>query len=851
MQNIQFTHVIGIGADMCLDLGAKFSSAGYCIKEDGFEKVTDIRWDLDYSSSDFPKVPTAIAYHRTDPRKLKWGLSAVNMTEDEKEEYEEVIELFKLHLDEDFMNNPGEVPTLPDGTSALTIISDYLKELHKCICEEMRLSMDDDQDFNSKKELFQYCLTVPSKWSTNARNNMIRASILAGIISREDPPERLIIISDLEAAILYTELSPDGIHAESGESILVCDIGGSSVDIAVFTKYVEGSKRILVETTPRYFKYNCVSDELDARMAESLNRNATPYGFDQGKKEAMSQEFLKNFTTEFKSVFGSDLTFLDNRYDVSTGYFTSGIEEFVIPPSMIHEQVFEPVISEIVDVMDYQIGELNERGSNLDYIVLTGGFIPNFYLVKSIKERFGDKVKEIVSPPKGASLTLSRGATYSVLLDPYDEVLVMDAETRVVNNLVEYNKRRFVTIGIDLGTLFSTASYALTGEDKQADDVHDITKWPKNRLHLSSKVPSAIRYHLTDPTIYKCGYEALLMSDTEKEEYGEVIQQFKLYLDEDKYHDTIEPLPEGLTILKVFSDYLTSMYSNICTQIKHSSNYRSEGIMQRKFLYCLTVPATYSNKSKAILREACIRADMISRYDHFDRLIMISESEAAVLYAEKKTSQFNADDTMLVCEAGFYTINLALFKKSTFEGGTKSFQEVLDGRSIPFDSEQVINEYFIKYVTDVLDGFEYELEEEWAWKSLLKHLHYAVKPVILDNNDDENEVFDFLLSLPGAEIETDGFNLNEEGLVIESRLLRQHVFDPTIEKIMSMIEWQLNQVHDTELNYIILVGELGQTDYLRTKVEDRFSEYVGSICVPERGDRAVARGAVYHALDSH
>lgn len=256
--------------------------------------------DLDYSSNDFPKVPTAIAYHRTDPRKLKWGLSAVNMTEDEKEEYEEVIELFKLHLDEDFMNNPGEVPTLPDGTSALTIISDYLKELHKCICEEMRLSMDDDQDFNSKKELFQYCLTVPSKWSINARNNMIRASILAGIISREDPPERLIIISDLEAAILYTELSPDGIHAESGESILVCDIGGSSVDIAVFTKFVEGSKRILVETTPRYFKYNCVSDELDARMAESLNRNATPYGFDQGKKETMSQEFLKNFTTEFK-----------------------------------------------------------------------------------------------------------------------------------------------------------------------------------------------------------------------------------------------------------------------------------------------------------------------------------------------------------------------------------------------------------------------------------------------------------------------------------------------------------------------------------------------------------------------
>lgn len=38
---------------------------------------------------------------------------------------------------------------------------------------------------------------------------------------------------------------------------------------------------------------------------------------------------------------------------------------------------------------------------------------------------------------------------------------------------------RFFSLNIvlDLGTLFSTASYALTGEDKQADDVHDITKW--------------------------------------------------------------------------------------------------------------------------------------------------------------------------------------------------------------------------------------------------------------------------------------------------------------------------------------------------------------------------------------
>lgn len=57
---------------------------------------------------------------------------------------------------------------------------------------------------------------------------------------------------------------------------------------------------------------------------------------------------------------------------------------------------------------------------------------------------------------------------------------------------------------------------------------------PKNSLSLVAKVPTAIRYHLTDPTIYKCGFEAINISPQEQEEYGDVIRRFKLYLKEDQ-----------------------------------------------------------------------------------------------------------------------------------------------------------------------------------------------------------------------------------------------------------------------------------------------------------------------------
>jgi hypothetical protein len=113
---------------------------------------------------------------------------------------------------------------------------------------------------------------------------------------------------------------------------------------------------------------------------------------------------------------------LADRYNESTGCFKSGIDEFEIEPEMIEQLVFDHTLSEILDIMDDQIYQLTDRDLNLDYIVLTGGFIPNFYLFKSIKKRFGEKVKEIISPMNGAALTLSRGATYSVLLDPYDGV---------------------------------------------------------------------------------------------------------------------------------------------------------------------------------------------------------------------------------------------------------------------------------------------------------------------------------------------------------------------------------------------------------------------------------------------
>ena len=62
----------------------------------------------------------------------------------------------------------------------------------------------------------------------------------------------------------------------------------------------------------------------------------------------------------------------------------------------------------------------------------------------------------------------------------------------------------------------------------------------------------------------------------------------------------------------------------------------------------------WSDKSKQAMRDAAILAGIINEDDHHDRLMLISEPEAAAIYCEKTCEQFDmADgDEFMICDAG-------------------------------------------------------------------------------------------------------------------------------------------------------------------------------------------------------
>lgn len=162
-----------------------------------------------------------------------------------------LLSKFKLYLDEHLQNE-----TLPNGLNVIDVIADYLGLFHIHVCSELLKGFAGNYD-QSKFRYVKYnneiiknlkatanvflllltsnqCLTVPAMWTDRAKAAMREAAIRAGLVLRSDPPERLTLISEPEAAALYCEKKSEQFNLSHGQRFMICDAGGGTVDLIVF-----------------------------------------------------------------------------------------------------------------------------------------------------------------------------------------------------------------------------------------------------------------------------------------------------------------------------------------------------------------------------------------------------------------------------------------------------------------------------------------------------------------------------------------------------------------------------------------------------------------------------------------
>ncbi|KAG2204055.1 hypothetical protein INT47_007049 [Mucor saturninus] len=400
-----------------------------------------------------------------------------------------------------------------------------------------------------------------------------------------------------------------------------------------------------------------------------------------------------------------------------------------------------------------------------------------------------------------------------------------------------------VVISYDFGTTFSGASYAFTHNQNSNAEVFDVQKWPHKGGNFYPKTPTLSVYKISDPkTLVDWGHGAkkmMLKPQAAKENI--ILSNFKLNLD--------ESLHKGIAAnhrspVNNIADYLRVLHEYVLEDVTRgfAKNYDPSS-----FRYCLTVPAMWSDLAKSTMRRAAILAGLVSQDDPQDRLILISEPEAAALYCEKMCEQVNLNkgDRMMICDAGGGTVDLIVFEvlDDRLESN-KRLKEVTKG--IGESCGSVFLDHNFRTLMEEKLGDQVKRLPAAAMNNLMDQFVDNIKPEF-DGLDDQ--YLNIPVSVNLAELNIDTDCLDEGTMALRADELKEKVFEPVIKRVIALLEKQYNEVHDKNLSCIFLVGGFGSSNYLFQRVHEVFDSRVKQILCPPRAAMAVVRGAVYFGLN--
>ncbi|KAI8604209.1 hypothetical protein EDD21DRAFT_301152 [Dissophora ornata] len=386
-------------------------------------------------------------------------------------------------------------------------------------------------------------------------------------------------------------------------------------------------------------------------------------------------------------------------------------------------------------------------------------------------------------------------------------------------------------VAIDFGTTFSGVAYSF----KSNGDVIEMTSWPQ-QANLYGKVPTVSAYSKENDRMHSWGYAAKAAMLTPAGRNLDLLQKFKLFLDND-LAPYLPPLPRTINPQNAISDYLRAIHTYAIGEIIKNT---AGGMVfdQSHIQYCLTVPAMWTDAAKGVMRQTAIQAGLIQPNDPAHRLLLVSEPEAAAMYCERKCEQFNLrhGDRFMICDAGGGTVDLIVFQVD-YSSGTRHLIEVTRGSGASCGSG-FLDENFSMLVRQKLQ--RYDLQPK-AWAQIMEEFVFMHKPQF-DGDDDS---FISMPSSVGNLVDLD-MRLEDGLLAISAQEMREIVFDPVVNQVLGLIDGQLVQAQ--QCSAIFLVGGFGSSPYLHKRVQQEFEARVPLIRYPPRPDLAVVRGAVYHGL---
>ncbi|KAI1143759.1 actin-like ATPase domain-containing protein [Hypoxylon sp. FL0543] len=388
---------------IALDFGTTFSGIAYAFCNPG--KKPEVNPILDWPGLEGhrqPKVPTLISYDPHDSTNFKWG-GQVDWRSD-------AVQGVKLLLDPDQPqpvylptgNAKGDLKRLPKDP--VDIAADFIGAIYKHALSKIESAgVKSYVDFCQK----QFVLSVPAVWSDKAKDRTMRAAKQAGI-------HPVILIKEPEAAALYT-LHVHQRALNVGDSFLVCDAGGGTVDLITYEVTKLSPALELVEVVPgsggmagslglnkRFTEAvkNLVGDEQWVTLKKSVGWSKALNEWDKNIKTAFQGDPEDEFYVSFPQVKLEEN--LDENFDGNCWSMTGKVVQ----------EIFDPLVDDILRLIDHQIKSalLKRQGEGPKGIFLVGGFGSSQYL-KACIEKAVPSVQVI--QPDDAWAAIVKGAVLS------------------------------------------------------------------------------------------------------------------------------------------------------------------------------------------------------------------------------------------------------------------------------------------------------------------------------------------------------------------------------------------------------------------------------------------------------
>ncbi|KAG0644000.1 hypothetical protein HOY80DRAFT_1031541 [Tuber brumale] len=364
------------------------------------------------SGAGLPQPPVPHEGGGSDPVTYKWGFqpSANNPR----------LRCLKLFLDRSQTLPPYISPLETAGMlrgvgkTIIHAVTDYLSALYAHTIDT--LTRRYGESFMAGTPL-EWVLTVPAVWSDAAKNATRRAAEGAGMGGPDGKGIRLI--SEPEAAAVYTLKAIQPNNLSVGDNFVVCDAGGGTVDLISY-EITSVSPSLLLSESSIGTGGLCGSAFLNYAFEDHCRRRLGAEIYDRLKPKTRNMA-LKYWDEYVKRNFKDEEPEEEEEISVPLPGVADDEEKrieggFLVMRREEVKTIFEPVVGQVMKLVDEQVEGIRRKGGKVAGIVLVGGFGQSNYLYSRLKTRFNPPA---LNPPPYSEAPISGSGGIEVMQPLY------------------------------------------------------------------------------------------------------------------------------------------------------------------------------------------------------------------------------------------------------------------------------------------------------------------------------------------------------------------------------------------------------------------------------------------------